>query len=178
MVGVLSKEIKEHVFNGGFIECSHIHDGSCEYEAFKRFMVIFKLSSKFYLPIHLVPTLIFQRKKLVKNPRAVLWHFLKGYIRSVLMLALFVTIFRYFLCVTKNTRHKVDKWNPTIAGMLCPVTIMLEPAGRRTELTLYLIPRFAEALWNFLLKKNLVKNIRNGEVLLFAVAMSVICYSY
>ena len=55
---------------------------------------------------------------------------------------------------------------------------MFEPAGRRTELALYLAPRFLEAVWNFLLRRKIVVNIRNGEVILFAIAMSIICYCY
>ena len=68
MVGAFTKEIREHVLNGGFLDCKYIHDGSCEAEAFKRFITIVKLSSKFYFPIHLIPALIFKRHKLKKEP--------------------------------------------------------------------------------------------------------------
>ncbi len=178
MVNAFSKELKEHILSGGFVECRHIHDGSCEREAALRFYKVLKLALKFYLPIHLIPTLIFKRKHLKDQPLAVLKSFLKSFIRSVLMLATYCTIFRYLLCQTKNRRHKVDRWNPIISGFCATFSILYEPASRRAELTLYLVPRFLEAVWNFLLRRNWVQNIKNGEVLLFAVAMSIIGYCY
>ena len=104
MVNAFSKEIKEHVLNGGFLECKHIHDGSCESEALLRFWTVFKLSLKFYFPIHLVPMLIFKGKLITKEPKKVLKSFLKGFFRSVMMLSFYCMIFRYGLCQTKNTR--------------------------------------------------------------------------
>ena len=67
MVGVLSKELKQNIINGGFIECKDIHDYSFEYEAALRFWRVFKLALKFYLPIHLVPLLIFKGKRIRKE---------------------------------------------------------------------------------------------------------------
>ena len=72
----------------------------------------------------------------------------------------------------------MDRWNPIIAGFIAPFSILFEPAGRRAELTLYMIPRFSEAFWNFLVRRSIVRNIRNGEIILFAIAMAIICYSY
>ena len=55
---------------------------------------------------------------------------------------------------------------------------MFEPANRRVELALYMFPRFLEFLFLFLEKRGYVKSIKNGEVLVFALAMSVIMYAY
>ena len=178
MVNAFSKELREHVLNGGFIHCRDIHDGTCEQEATRRFLAVFKLALKFYLPIHLVPTLIFKWKQLRTKPGSVAKHFIIAFLKSVMMLSVYCTIFRYLLCQTKNTRQKVDRINPIISGFCATFTILFEPAGRRTELALYLAPRFLEAVWNFLLRRKIVVNIRNGEVILFAIAMSIICYCY
>ena len=155
-----------------------MHDYSCEYEAALRFWRVFKLALKFYMPIHLVPLLIFKGKRIRKEPGKVLKSFLKGFMRSVMMLSVYCMIFRYGLCQTKNLRQKVDSLNPIIAGFSATFSILWEPANRRVELALYLVPRFLEALWNFFLRRGIVKNIRNGEVIFFAVAMAIICYCY
>ena len=95
------------------------------------------------------------------------------------MLATYIAVFRYGLCFFKNWRHKVDIWTVLYSGFIGPfVSLFWEPAGRRAELTLYMFPRFAEALWDWLLKHGVVKSIKNGELIIFAVAMAVICYSY
>ena len=130
------------------------------------------------MPIHLVPLLIFKGKRIRKEPGKVLKSFLKGFMRSVMMLSVYCMIFRYGLCQTKNLRQKVDSLNPIIAGFSATFSILWEPANRRVELALYLVPRFLEALWNFFLRRGIVKNIRNGEVIFFSVAMAIICYCY
>ena len=67
MVGVISKELQAHVINGGFIHCRDIHDHSCLVYALLKFFTIVKLSAKFYLPIHTIPTLIFRRHLILKK---------------------------------------------------------------------------------------------------------------
>jgi hypothetical protein len=90
----------------------------------------------------------------------------------------YVAAFRYLLCFFKNRRHKIDKWNVILASFICTFAVLFEPSHRRTELALYLFPRFLEALWAFLEKRGYVKSIPNGEVFLFAIAMGVIMYCY
>ena len=171
--------MREHVVNGGLIHCRDIHDFSCQWEGLKRFCLVFQLAIKFYLPIHLIPALIFKRHKLKTQPMEVFKFFLKGLLRSSLMLATYIAVFRYGLCFFKNLRHKVDIWTVLYSGFIGPfVSLFWEPAGRRAELTVYMIPRFAEALWDWLVKHGVVKSIKNGELIIFAVAMAVICYSY
>lgn len=66
MVNIISKELAEHVINGGFIHCRDIHDNSCAYTALEKFFTVLKISFKFYLPIHAIPILIFKRKKILE----------------------------------------------------------------------------------------------------------------
>ena len=65
-----------------------------------------------------------------------------------------------------------------MAGFLSGFGLLWEPAGRRTELALYFLPRFIEGLWGFAKKRAWVTPIRHGEVLIFAFAMGVIMYCY
>ena len=101
-----------------------------------------------------------------------------GYIKSCCFMALYVALFRYGLCFWKNTRGKIDRFNPIAAAIVSPNAILLEPSYRRTELALYMLPRFAESFWNFLKKRNLVINVKNGEVLIFSFAMAILMYCY
>lgn len=104
MVNRFSKELIKHVEEGGFIDCKDIHDFSCEKEALVRFGLVFKLAAKFYLPIHLIPALILKRKVLKTKPLQVLKSFLNSYLRSSIMLAAYIMIFRYGMCTLKNIR--------------------------------------------------------------------------
>jgi hypothetical protein len=90
----------------------------------------------------------------------------------------YVSVFRYLLCVTKNTRHKVDRWNVIISSFICGWAILFEHKSRRAELAYYMVPRALESLLNMMVKRGHAKHIRNGEVLVFAVSMAVIMYCY
>lgn len=65
MVNTISKELAQHVLNGGFIHCRDIHDYSCAYNTFLKFLTVLKVAFKFYLPIHVIPVL-FKRKRIVE----------------------------------------------------------------------------------------------------------------
>ena len=60
----ISKELLEHVYKGGFIECKDIHQHSCNYNTLLKFQRVFNDAYKFYIPIHLIPVLLFKRKQL------------------------------------------------------------------------------------------------------------------
>jgi hypothetical protein len=103
---------------------------------------------------------------------------LKGTLRSCLFLSTYIGAFRYGLCYFKNARYKFDRWNVIFAGFLSGFGLLWEPTGRRTELALYFLPRFLEGAWAFSKKREWVKPVAYGEVMLFAIAMGIIMYCY
>ena len=95
-----------------------------------------------------------------------------------MFMASYVAIFRYLTCVMKNYRGKIDRWNVMVPGFFCTSAILFEPSSRRTELALYLIPKFLEALWMFLEKRGLVRVVPHWEIIIFCLAMGVLMYCY
>ncbi len=93
-------------------------------------------------------------------------------------MASYVFIFRYLMCFLKNTRGTIDRWNVMIAAFLCSFSILFEPSSRRSELALYLIPRFLEAVWELFAKRGMVKAVPHWEVVVFCLAMGIITYCY
>lgn len=108
MVKPISEELKQHIINGGFLDCKDLHDGWCIEEAIRRFLTVFKASYKYYIPIHFIPLLIFKRRRLIREPGSTLLHTLLNYLKSVCFMSLYVGILKYSLCKTKNLRHAVD----------------------------------------------------------------------
>ena len=91
------------------------------------------------------------------------------------------------LCKVKNIRGKVDGtfiiviysgWNPAIGAFFAGFSIAWEEESRRSEIALFIMPRFFETLWNFLKRRNLVKPLPGGELIVFALAMGIINYFY
>ena len=89
-----------------------------------------------------------------------------------------MAVFRYLTCFLKNKRGKLDRWNVIIACICCAFTILFEPASRRSEITMYLVPRAMESFWNLQVKHGRVKNLPFGEELVFALSMALLMYCY
>ena len=81
------------------------------------------------------------------RPLKVLKNLVKNIIKSSLFMAVFVATFRFMMCHTKNFRGKVDRWNVIISCFTCSFAILFEPASRRSEIAMYLVPRALESLW-------------------------------
>ena len=58
------KVLHQAIHNDGYVECSDLHFGSCESRFLVCFLRTIKTMSKYYLPIHIIPFLLFKRKKL------------------------------------------------------------------------------------------------------------------
>ena len=53
---------------GFLIDCEHIHPGqTCNQKALMMFMRVVKPVTKTYIPIHILPVLLFKRKQFVKK---------------------------------------------------------------------------------------------------------------
>ena len=103
---------------------------------------------------------------------------LKNIIRSSLFLSVFVATFRFVLCHSKNLRGKVDRWNVILSCLTCSLAILFEPASRRSEIAMYLVPRALESLWKQQVIAGRVTSVKYGEELVFAISMAMIMYCY
>ena len=178
MVKALSPEWLDKVYRAEYVPCHVIHDHSCEWNAIRKFMLVFNMAYKFYIPIHLLPTLIFKRSRITKEPMRIVKYVVKNVIQSSCFISCYVAIFWYFCCVFRNQRLKTDKWNVIGAAFLCSFSILFEPSNRRTELALYMFPRFVESMMLFFEKRGYFMTVSNGEVGAFAVSLGVIMYCF
>jgi hypothetical protein len=56
--------------------------------------------------------------------------------------------------------------------------MFIESESKRAEMTLYILPRFFQAIWNFLKRRNLVIDIPHLEVIVFGFSMGIINHFY
>ena len=117
----------QQAYKGAFIPCKYQHAGSCERDAFIKFVTVFKMALKLYIPIHGLPTLIFKRRRFRTEPMKITYNLVKNIFKSSLFLSLYVSVFWYFTCVFKNLRRKVDHWNIVMASIICSFACFLEP---------------------------------------------------
>ena len=138
--------------------CSVIHDHSCEMHFVKRFLLVFNLAYKFYIPIHVLPALIFKRRKLTKEPLKILKAAAKNILKSTLFISCYVSFYWYFICKIKNYRkckktlsrsyfwlsgEMFTVWSfSTLSSLFCLLALTPDAAGdvsphRKTSLLSY-----------------------------------------
>ena len=159
--------------------CNVIHDHTCFVNALRKFWLVFNLAYKFYVPTRLIRALLFKQKKLETEPFRVIRKSIWNGLKSSIFVSLYVASFWYFICFFKNWRLKTDKTNIILASFFCSFAILVEPAKRRTELALYMFPRFLELLKTHILVRNgYLKPNSGGDKIVFATAMGICLYCY
>jgi len=65
-----------------------------------------------------------------------------------------------------------------LVASLVVLATLVESQAKVSEMSLYVLPRFLDALWNFLKRRGLVWSVPGGKVWLFSLATSVLTYCY
>ncbi|KAG0273531.1 hypothetical protein BGZ95_010662, partial [Linnemannia exigua] len=63
-------------------------------------------------------------------------------------------------------------------GLVAGTAVLIEAPGRQMELALYCLPRALETSWKLMMKRGLVRNIKNGDIALFSASMGVLMTLY
>lgn len=159
------------------IPCEIMHEGSCFQTAFLRFAKTFVNGLRMYLPIHLFP-LLFRLKSLQTKPLKTLTQAGLGTIYSALFVSQTATTMRAMLCILSRLRGKWDRVNVIIGAIFCAFSLFWEAPGRRCEISLYVLPRFMDCVWNFGKRRGWVRDVAGGQIGLFALAMGVVAYAH
>eukprot|EP00697_Spironema_sp_BW2_P012393 gnl/Spiro4/28633_TR14169_c0_g1_i1.p1 gnl/Spiro4/28633_TR14169_c0_g1~~gnl/Spiro4/28633_TR14169_c0_g1_i1.p1 ORF type:complete len:224 (+),score=30.38 gnl/Spiro4/28633_TR14169_c0_g1_i1:115-786(+) len=142
---------------------------------------IFSRAFVSFAPVIMLPTLFFQRHKLLSSVRSafsVVSTALFHLCRSSVFLGSMVGVFVRLLCVARRMRGRDSYVNTTVSGFLSGFAVLFESDARRTDLALYLLPFAWEIIYGLLVGKGFLRYLRHGEVLVFALSMSCIMYFY
>lgn len=130
-----------------------------------------------YLPVALIPSLVFYRQAWLKSPALRTLHVVKDTLQSSTFLSLFCSLYQFFVCFF----HRVFRIPLSqqvlfaLCGFACAFpSILVEKKRRRAELALYALPRAWESLYDLVCQHSPLSRVRYGEVLLFAAAMGII----
>lgn len=104
------------------------------------------------VPVQLLAVLVAKGPGLVRRPslRNLLGAVLKvarGAARSSLFIGLFVCLVWTGVSVTRATLRDDTVAGPSLGSLLCGLSVLLEPRGRRQELACYVAPRALQTLW-------------------------------
>lgn len=156
----------------------YCHPGeSCLKYALNFIPPVFKVSLKYYLPIHLLPSLYFARKSLKENPLRFLLQILKNSLRSTLFMTALQVMIQLGTC-GMNRNRAYDGYNGFFGNMFAGLSLLIEHPSRREELALFAVPNLYEALFAFLKKRGIYTGIHQNYNLIYALAMAIIANQY
>ncbi|KAF9946965.1 hypothetical protein BGZ65_009250, partial [Modicella reniformis] len=138
----------------------------------------FGRAAKMYGTLNFIVTLVFQHKRLLNNPKEVAYRYVQSTLRSCLFLTVYVLGAFSTPCVLRRILRKESLFIYLFNGILSGLSVLIEAPGRQMELALYCLPRALETVWNMMLKRGMVRNIRNGDVMLFSASMGVLMTLY
>ena len=156
--------------------CEHLHADNCVTYWLNCFLKSLIFSLKFYVPLNLV-SILFKIKLLSQRPLEVLRSAVKASLRSSMLLACMVLFARIAICMYVKVAHRGDRTAMIMASLATMPATFIESQAKVSELVLYIMPRFFDSFWKFLLRRNLVRNIPHFQVLVFCLSMSGLSYS-
>lgn len=136
------------------------------------FITTFKKVFPLYLSVHLVPFAVFQPKKALRQPVASVTRAVVSGARSASFLGSFCVI--YFTVVAAHRKlaprdHKSLYW---FAGAVAGLAVYVEKQSRRSELTMYVLPRALDAAYCHLRDRKLLKGLPFGDVFVFSLSIA------
>ncbi|XP_031502668.1 uncharacterized protein LOC116265854 [Nymphaea colorata] len=160
------------------IPCSIIHPGtnSCLVQNVNAVSATFRKTFPLYFSLTFVPFVVLHLQRFMQSPALTCWNAVKAAIRSTTFISAFVGIFQAAICFHRNVSSKDHKLVYWLAGGMAGASVLFEKKNRRAELALYVLPRAGDSLWNILVNRRLLPNVKNAEVALFCLCMGGIMY--
>jgi hypothetical protein len=175
--------------------CRIIHPGteSCTRHVLEYFVRGWRLAVPVYLPVYLLPMLLFGSKRLLRDPRGSAWHLVTGVATSSTFLSLYTTIGFASICGLRSVCHPASVGTTAshvslgaLGGMLCGLANLAERKSRRIELALFVMSHALRSLWYVLrtdkvlppwLVRWLLRNDR-GASLMMAWGFGVVMHAF
>ncbi|GAA5835178.1 hypothetical protein JCM11251_006636 [Rhodosporidiobolus azoricus] len=159
------------------LDCSFVHGklgaGSCEVNAIKRWARAFLDALLVYLPVHVIPPLLFNFRRVLQQPGSFVLRILLAASRSSAFLATFVASVYAGVCLVRTRLPQVipsipqqplDSGLCVLLGCLaCGWSVLVENKRRRREMALYCAPRALYAVLDEVVPQKLTQG-KMGEV--------------
>ena len=98
-----------------------------------------------YIPVYVIPLLLFRARRLLASPAAVCWRLLLSVCRSSLFLSLYCSVGWAWMCLLRHADTEAGRQShAVVSGLLSGLCVLVEKQDRRLELSLYVL---SQALW-------------------------------
>ncbi|KAH7044733.1 hypothetical protein BKA57DRAFT_88032 [Linnemannia elongata] len=99
-------------------------------------------------------------------------------LRSLVIFLVFCLFSRPLILPSPILVKKTPPNSYILNGLVAGTAVLIEAPGRQMELALYCLPRALETSWKLMMKRGLVRNIKNGDIALFSASMGVLMTLY
>lgn len=151
-MAAMTPEQVHHItgLHAGFNPCAPVyHDGSClAFNVRDWAHAVVCRASLVYLPVHVVPGLLFKTKHVLSRPADFLAGAAVGIVRSSLFLGTYISIVKGNVCLWRWVLQRVSSKAIRLAGLLTGFALLFEHPGRHGELVQYVVPRATETFFN------------------------------
>ena len=176
---LLAPDQIEKIISGAAVDCKLIHgDHLCITETVYKCVKVLYYSIKVYGVVHILSLLLFRLRSLRNEPKEVLENTIKSILKSCIFAISTIACNIYGRCWAIYLTQKSTPLPLILCAMLSNFSIMWEYPSRRRELTLFILPRTIETVWNFAKKRRWMRSIPFGEVFIFTLGLSSLMYSF
>ncbi|CAI5465400.1 unnamed protein product [Closterium sp. Yama58-4] len=160
------------------VPCSMLHPdcSSCPRAQLRAARNAFRKTFPLYLSLTFVPFVVLNLRKFMQSPLRTVWLATSSALRSTSFIAVFVGVYQACACTHRKfvlKDHKLFYW---LAGAVAGLSVLIEKASRRAELTLYVLPRALDSLIYILVNRHILPDIKMAEVVLFCACMGGLMY--
>ncbi|GJP48460.1 hypothetical protein CLOM_g7739 [Closterium sp. NIES-68] len=160
------------------VPCAVLHPGcaSCPRAQLRAARDAFRKTFPLYLSLTFVPFVVLNMHKFLQSPLRTVWLATVSALRSTSFIAVFVGIYQACVCTQRKLVLKDHKFYYWLAGAVAGLSVLIEKASRRTELTLYVLPRALDSLIYILVHRHILPDMKMAEVVLFSACMGGLMY--
>ncbi|XP_065906940.1 transmembrane protein 135-like [Dysidea avara] len=156
-------------------EVIHPWEDSCLRNTPALFCRMFPRCFKVYFPLYVVTDVLMHGI----NPKMLAAYTVPNVIRSTTFLSVQGSLLFAFSCLLRRLFGQFYMYTPVFFPMLTSsfIGILIERKGRRAPLTTYMCMEALYAIYYAFKSRGIVTPLPHGEVMLFSVAMALLCHS-
>jgi hypothetical protein len=178
-LGVTLRDRRTHLARTGellpFVACQpHYHTGSCVGHCTSDWVLGLGRAAKIYLPVHLIPVVLFRYKKLMSDPAQQLLDTGRNVMLSCMFLTTYVFAVKFSQCMMRNVTMQDSVPQAFMGGFLTGLACLFERPSRVSELMLYCVPKSVEVCWNWLVKHHGLTPVPFYELPLFMLGSGIL----
>jgi hypothetical protein len=136
-----------------------------------------------YLPVYILPLLVFKHKQLLSSPVTTLVKVTRQITQSSIFLGAYCTLSWAAVCFHRQYTGTLDPLVARYAGLWSGTAQLLERPTRRIELTLYILAQAFQSFWNrtspkYIPKTRQALSTERCAVAVFVGSMMVIMHTF